>query len=228
MRRRAAYEPSSIDVETIGTAPPPYEAPSEFNANAPVPPQYRETALALESPQPSVLASSSSHNETLHAPSPERVEEVTTPPAQPEIESLRSTYQPREFDATRRVPSSHSPLPINREVGKPWGVYQEQLSSLNHGCALWEPRPVEALYDRVSIGDVGYTNEGHFYRMFNVTLPWDDPSNTRLGEPDHYKPLDWGPFVTTRGATLAKSGYYSRNVSSQENSGNLQAREPRE
>jgi len=226
MRRRAAYEPSSIDVETIGTAPPPYEAPSEFNANAPVPPQYRETALALESPQPSVLASSSSHNETLHAPSPERVEGVTTPPAQPEIES--SEYQPCEFNAIRRVPSSYSSVPTNREVRNPWNVYREELSPLDLGHALWEPSPIRNIYDQVTIGDVGYVNEGVFYRMFNVTLPWDHPSNNKLGEPDHYEPLDWGPSSNIREATLTKGDYYSRNVSSQENSGNMQAREPRE
>ena len=87
---------------------------------------------------------------------------------------------------------------------------------------------MEALYDRVSIGDVGYINEGHFHRMFNVTLPWDDPSNTRLGEPEPYPPLDWGPVTNVRSGTLAKGDYYSHNVSARNNSDNPQAREPRE
>jgi len=113
-------------------------------------------------------------------------------------------------------------------VGKPWDVYQKQLASLYQGIALWDPRPVEALYDRVSIGDVGYINEGHFHRMFNVTLPWDDPSNTRLGEPEPYPPLDWGPVTNVRSGTLAKGDYYSHNVSARNNSDNPQAREPRE
>jgi hypothetical protein len=64
--------------------------------------------------------------------------------------------------------------------------------------------------------------------MFNVTLPWHHPSNNRLGEPDHYKPLDWGPFANIREATLAKGDYYSRNVSSQDNAGNILAQQPRE
>jgi len=49
-----------------------------------VPPQYLYTALALGSPQPSVLGPLSSHDEKLYASSSQRVEEVTTPPAQPD------------------------------------------------------------------------------------------------------------------------------------------------
>jgi len=63
---------------------------------------------------------------------------VTTPPAQPEID--RSKYQPREFNATRRVPSSYPPVPPNRDVGKRWDVYRKQLASLFRRIALWEPR----------------------------------------------------------------------------------------
>jgi|HubBroStandDraft_3_1064219.scaffolds.fasta_scaffold154725_1 hypothetical protein len=65
---------------------------------------------------------------------------------------------------------------------EPWNVYREQLSSLFHGYALWEPDPVRALYDEVSIGDVGYMKNGFFYRMFNVILSSDDPANNRHGE----------------------------------------------
>ena len=111
---------------------------------------------------------------------------------------------------------------------QPWNVYREQLSSLNLGIALWEPEPMKNLYGRVSIGDVGYIYEGHFNRMFNVTLPWDDPSNTKLSELWPYPPLDWGPFANIRSGTLAKGDYYSRNVSAGDNSYNLMAREPRE
>jgi hypothetical protein len=41
---------------------------------------------------------------------------------------------------------------------------------------------VRALYDEVSIGDVGYMKNGFFYRMFNVILSSDDPANNRHGE----------------------------------------------
>ena len=225
--RRAAYEPDLIDVEEIG--PPPYESSSLSSANAPVPPHYSHTALTLESPQPSVLASSSSHDETSRASSSQHVEEVTTPPAQAEIE--RSKHQPREFNATRRVPSTYSSVPTSRKVGRPYNIYQVQLSSLYHGFALWEPSPIRSIYDQVSIGDVGYINEGFFYRLFNVTLPWDHPSNFRLGEPDHFTTLNWDPFANIRRGTLAKGDYHTPSVSpqsSQDNSSNMQAREPHE
>ena len=79
-------------------------------------------------------------------------------------------------------------------VEQPFNVYREQLSSLYHGLALWRPSP-EGLYDRVTIGDIGYISEGAFIRMFNVTLPWDDPSNRTLGVPDRYDPLNSGEFT---------------------------------
>jgi hypothetical protein len=113
-------------------------------------------------------------------------------------------------------------------VDQPFNVYREQLTSLYQGHALWEPSPIKSIYDQVSIGDVGYVNEGFFYRMFNVTLPSHHPANKRLGEPDPYKPLDWGPFANIREATLAKGDHYSRNVFSQENVDNRLAWEPRE
>jgi hypothetical protein len=113
-------------------------------------------------------------------------------------------------------------------VDQPFNVYREQLTSLYHGHALWEPGPIRSIYEQVSIGDVGYVNEGFFYRMFNVTLPSNHPSNNRLGQLEYYRPLDWGPFANIREATLAKGDYYSRNVFSQENAENTMARDPRE
>src|SRR5712691_12899626 len=101
-------------------------------------------------------------------------------------------------------------------IDEPSRVYRKQLTSLCHGHALWEPNP---LHDQVTItiGDVGYVLEGFFHRMFNVTLPWNHASNNIFGEPDHYKPLDLGPFPNIRETTLAKGDYYSCNVTSQDN-----------
>jgi hypothetical protein len=100
----------------------------------------------------------------------------------------------------------------------PWNIYREQLSSLFHGFALWEPEPVKGLYDKVSIGDVGYISNGVFYRMFNVTLPWNDPSNRRLGIPYSYKRLDCsGEFVNVRNATFGRGDYNTPNVSGHRN-----------
>ena len=81
----------------------------------------------------------------------------------------------------------------------PSNVYREQLSSLVNGVALWDPAPQKKLYEKVSIGDVGYLlpSEGTFMRLFNVILPWDHPSNKKFGKPEPYESLDWGPFSNT-------------------------------
>ena len=74
---------------------------------------------------------------------------------------------------------------------------------------------MKQIYERVSIGDVGYVNStGFFYRMFNVTLQWDDPLNNKLGQPEHYQPLECGPFVNIHEALFPKGDYRTPNVSS--------------
>ena len=109
-------------------------------------------------------------------------------------------------------------------VSRPCDIYREQLIPLDYGHALWEPSSVEGLYDRVTIGDVGYVMDGFFHRMFNVTLQWDDPSNQRHGvPPQRYEPLDIGPLPNVRIETLTKGCYYSRNVRLQANLDNTSA-----
>jgi len=101
-------------------------------------------------------------------------------------------------------------------VDQPCNVYWEQLFPLGYGHALWEPNPIEYFYDQVSIGDVGYVLDGFFQRMFNVTLPSDDPSNQRYNvPPPPYKPLDIGPNI--RRSILAEGTYYSNSVCAQSN-----------
>ncbi|KAI9510677.1 hypothetical protein F5148DRAFT_542333 [Russula earlei] len=101
-------------------------------------------------------------------------------------------------------------------MDQPYNVYREQLSSQYHGTALWEPNPMIHHYERVSIGDVGYIQEGFFLRMFNVTLPWNDPSNATFGVPEQYKTLVSDPFTNVREAKLDKGVYYSRRVSKED------------
>ena len=108
-----------------------------------------------------------------------------------------------------------------------FNVYQEHLSSKFHGIALWHPNPVNRLYDQVSIGDVGSIGEGYFIRMFK-TLPWDDPSNSKLGKPEEYKPLDQGQFVNVRDSEFYGAEYHTPHVAKVENSGNFQAETPDE
>ncbi|KAF8475137.1 hypothetical protein DFH94DRAFT_759396 [Russula ochroleuca] len=108
-------------------------------------------------------------------------------------------------------------------VDQPFNVYQEQLSSNHHGMALWNPNPVQHLDDdgHISIGDVGYLCDGDFIRMFNVTLAWNDPSNTRLGIPMEYQSLQHDVF-DVRVSELSQTEYLSLHVSKVENTGNVE------
>ena len=111
-------------------------------------------------------------------------------------------------------------------IMEPFNIYRERLSSNYHGIALWKPNPAANLYDsaRVSIGDVGYLREGDFIRMFNATLPWDDPSNRKIGEPDPFRSLEQDNFVNVLSSAFHQVEYYSPQVSEVENAGNAQAR----
>jgi hypothetical protein len=101
-------------------------------------------------------------------------------------------------------------------------IYREQLSSPYHGLALWDPRPVEHLHKQpghVSIGDVGYLDNGAFVRMFNVTLPWDDPSNKLIGKPDKYERIEPTYFDNVRSIEIREGVYHAPNVSKVDNWG---------
>ena len=108
-------------------------------------------------------------------------------------------------------------------VDQPFNIYREQLSSLHHGLALWDPKPVENLHKQpghVSIGDVGYLDNGAFMRMFNVTLPWDDPSNNLLGKPpDKYEPIEQSYSRDVRNNIIREGDHYTPHVSKVDNVG---------
>jgi hypothetical protein len=93
---------------------------------------------------------------------------------------------------------------------KPHQVYGIQLSVPHFGYPLWEPDPAQR-YDQVSIGDIGYLNEGSFIRMFNVLLPWDHPSNQTFCQPEPYIPLELGPSGI-RESRFNRGNYYSSGV----------------
>jgi len=112
---------------------------------------------------------------------------------------------------------------------QPWNVYREQLWSLHRGVALWEPEPVNHLYEKVEVGDVGYLHNGFFYRMFNVKLPWDDPLNQKMStnKPENYKAMDPNLFVI-HPTRFMKGDCCSPSVVGYENTEYRQARESRE
>jgi hypothetical protein len=117
--------------------------------------------------------------------------------------------------------SVSSPMPMET----PSNIYCDQLSALSHGIALWNSGLPKIIYNNVSIGDVGYLQEGTFIRMFNVMLPWDDPSNRLFGDPEPYESLDCGPFNILEG-DFDRVDYYSRYVSAETNAGDMHASSP--
>ena len=133
-----------------------------------------------------------------------------------------------------KTESAFSVMPVNTtsDVNVTAKVYLDQLSPLrlSQGIALWDPNPPKELYDKASIGDVGYLHpsEGTFIRLFNVMLSWDDPLNHRLGIPEAYELLDCGPFANTRKIRFDRIDYSSPSVSAIANAGNIQAMTPDE
>ena len=91
-----------------------------------------------------------------------------------------------------------------------YDTYRDQLTSLYHGHALWVPDPA-GLYDHVRVGDVGFVRQGHFLRMFNAILPYDDPAQG-YGVPEGFVPLNMGPFQNIRTPNLQQGVYYSATV----------------
>ena len=88
--------------------------------------------------------------------------------------------------------------------------YRDQLASLYHGHALWEPDPAP-LYDRVRVGDVGYVKRGRFFRMFNVLLQADDDAQV-YGVPEGFVQLNMGPFGNICTLNLPQGEYCSNTV----------------
>jgi hypothetical protein len=112
-------------------------------------------------------------------------------------------------------PVDRSFPPVDRSfkpIDHPFNIYREQLSSQYHGLALWDPNPVRGLFNdpgHVSIGDVGYLDDGTFMRIFNVKLPRDNPSNGFIEIPEGYKPLEQEHFDNVRRSEVRQEEYYS-------------------
>ena len=71
-------------------------------------------------------------------------------------------------------------------------------------------------HGHISIGDVGYLDNGTFIRMFNVTLPWDDPSNKLIGTPEMYEPIEPKYFKVIQNV-IREGEYYTPHVSKVDN-----------
>lgn len=98
-------------------------------------------------------------------------------------------------------------------INQPFNIYREQLSSQYHGLPLWDPNPVDNIFKdpgHVSIGDVGYLDNGSFVRIFNVKLPRDHPSNTFIKIPEGYEPLKRECFDNVRRTEVRQEEFHSQ------------------
>jgi hypothetical protein len=92
-------------------------------------------------------------------------------------------------------------------------VYNQHLSSLCLGHALWEPDPGQ-LYDHISSGDVGYIRDGYFIRMSNVLPSCEFLLDLKPVKPELYDHMNVNddPFQNTRTSIFGTETYYSRYV----------------
>lgn len=92
-------------------------------------------------------------------------------------------------------------------------IYAEQLRMHGHGEPLWqpEPRPEDG---EVLIGDVGFIEDGRFYRLFNARFPADHPIN-KDGVPDGFVPLEYNEraLLQKNENYLGPTPLYSKSVS---------------
>ena len=140
---------------------------------------------------------------------------------------FRLDVSPPRLDIKKRI-RRLTGYPRSDTYLMPFNVYRDQLTALSQGLALWNPSPPRKIYNNVSIGDVGYLQEGTFIRMFNVMLPWDDPSNRTIGLPEPYELLDCAPFTNTRTSNFYQTVYHTPHVFAEENDGNMQVITPDE
>ncbi|KAI9458114.1 hypothetical protein F5148DRAFT_332843 [Russula earlei] len=92
-------------------------------------------------------------------------------------------------------------------------IFREQLATKYpaFGHALWVPNS-EGPDSCVEVGDVGYTREGKFHRLYNALLPANHPSHRKLGAPRDHEPLIPNPSDHIKTSTLESGHYCSRGV----------------
>jgi hypothetical protein len=90
-------------------------------------------------------------------------------------------------------------------------VYADQLLHCGHGTALWEPEPSHL--GEVQIGDVGFIQEGTFYRLFNILHSPDDPLNVH-GVPSGFEQLiiDKDFYIETKEGALQPGPIYNEQT----------------
>ena len=75
------------------------------------------------------------------------------------------------------------------------------------GHALWDTNPGDD--PSVEVGDVGFTRQGKFHRLFNARYSADHPSNNRFGVPEDHEQLS---HVLIDRGNLHPNNFYSYGV----------------
>lgn len=88
-------------------------------------------------------------------------------------------------------------------------IYADQLRELRRGQALYYPEPSPG-EGPIEIGDVGYTKQGAFCRLFNVSRAADDPLQL-LGVPEGFQSLNMGR-IRQYDAALEPGPLHSRTI----------------
>lgn len=120
----------------------------------------------------------------------------------------------RRDKSTANIPSAYFDMDLP-------DIYANELLHYRFGLPLWLPEPSPE-WGPIKLADVGYIADGKFYRLFNASLPADDPSHERLGVPDGFeqlkdletlaaeKVLDSGPLHSTTITQVKPGGSVSR------------------
>ena len=97
-----------------------------------------------------------------------------------------------------------------RQIVPPSSIYSEKLSCLYEGHALWYPEP--HITGEVQIGDVGYVNDGAFFRLLNVRsgVPQINFWPTSFENPEPLPPKAF--LIDTRSQPLVPGCYHSDGV----------------
>lgn len=84
-------------------------------------------------------------------------------------------------------------------MSRPSEIYAFQLERLGLGHALWCPEGPSGSND-VTVGSVGYIEDGTFYELFNASYPASHERNTGKSVPPGHEPSDLDGFVVSQGS----------------------------
>ena len=101
---------------------------------------------------------------------------------------------------------------MSSEPDAVYNIYARQLFIRRHGYPLWKPEP-ESAENEIRVGDVGFLEDGAFFKIFNATDPEDHPSQAN-GVPEGFEQWTVKDLHKTTMKKAIESALCSRSVSS--------------